>query len=145
MPATVPTNIATVMLLQLRMSTAVAVLGGYDPRDDQVRAFAIMCLAGDAAFEIVRDVGLKLGSQAAHKAVGHISGKTLSLVNRRVSARLASKLGSSGATLATKAVPIVGGLIGGAFDAVSTRVVGHAAIKAFIKDAPDLPADARQD
>jgi hypothetical protein len=47
LPVTIPLNLASVLILQLRMIAAIAHLGGHDVRSDQVRtmAFACMCVA----------------------------------------------------------------------------------------------------
>jgi hypothetical protein len=132
LPATVPANLAGMLVLQLRMNGAVAVLGGHDPRDDQVKAFATMCLAGSAASEIAREFGITLSTKLVEKAVDRLSGKALIEINKRVGFRLATKFGEKGLINFGKAVPVVGGIVGGAFDAASTRIVGAAAINAFI-------------
>jgi len=44
LPVTLPANIAVVLLTQVRMITAIAHMGGYNIRDDQVRALCYVCL-----------------------------------------------------------------------------------------------------
>jgi hypothetical protein len=45
---------------------------------------------------------------------------------------LLTKFGQTGAVNLGKAVPILGGIIGGTFDSVSTKIIGKVAIKSFL-------------
>ncbi len=145
LPISLPANLTAVVLLQLRMAAAIAVLGGHDPRDDKVKAFVLMCLAGTSVNEVAKDLGIKLGTKLAEKALHSISHKAVHEINKRLGFRLATKVGEKGLINLGKAVPIVGGVVGAAFDAGTTRIVGSAAIRAFITDdlgplAPDSPS-----
>lgn len=136
MPVSIPANLATVLMLQLRMAAAIAKLGGHNPDDDQVKAFALMCLAGSGVNELAREFGIKLSTKLAQKAVERVSGKALIEINKRVGFRLATKFGEKGIVNLGKAVPFVGGVVGAVFDAGTTRMVGTAAIEAFLSEGP---------
>ncbi len=133
-PIALPANLTAVVLIQMRMAAAIAVLGGHNPRDDKVRTFVLMCLAGTSVNEVAKDLGIKLGTKIAEKAIANISKKTLFQLNKRLGFRIATKFGEKGLFQLGRAVPIVGGVVGAAFDAGTTRIVGTAAVKAFIKD-----------
>lgn len=49
---------------------------------------------------------------------------------------MSRNLVDKGAVNLGKMVPLVGGIIGGAFDSVSTNIVGNVARKTFIEQAP---------
>jgi len=136
LPVTIPANLATIIMLQLRMAAAIAKLGGHDPRDDQVKAFALLCLAGSSVNEVAREFGVKLSTKLGQRAVERVSGRALIEINKRVGFRLATKFGEKGIVNLGKAVPFVGGVVGAAFDAGTTRMVGTAAIDAFIDGQP---------
>ncbi len=135
LPITLPANLATVICIQLRMVAAIAILGGHDPRDDQVKTMALFCLAGNAAKELAREFGIKFSVKLAEKAVQRISGKALIEINKKVGVRLFTKFGEKGLINFGKAIPLVGGFVGGGFDAVTTYGVGQAAIEVFIRKA----------
>ena len=63
LPVAIPANLAGVMYIQIRMIGAVAHLRGYDVRSDQVRTLVVACLAGSAAFDILKDIGIDIGTQ----------------------------------------------------------------------------------
>jgi len=55
-------------------------------------------------------------------------------INKAVGFRLLTKAGSTGILNLTKMVPLVGGVVGGAFDGISTNIVGNTARDAFISE-----------
>ena len=86
---------------------AIAVMRGHDPKSETVRNLALTCLAGHGAADLMKGVGLR--------------------ALRRTGGRVALRLG--------RAVPLVGGLIGGSVDAATCRVVGSAAKVIFARSS----------
>ena len=132
MPVTIPANIASVLYVQLRMIAAIAHMGGYDLHDDRVKSLVYICMAGNGAKDIVKDVGILIGTKITAQMIKGISGKTITAINQKVGFRLLTKFGQTGAVNLGKAVPVVGGLIGGTFDVVSTKAIGNIAVKLFL-------------
>ena len=132
MPVSIPANIAVVLFVQVRMIAAIAHMGGHDISDDRVKTLVYACLAGDAAREILRDMGIVVGTKLTTALISKISGKALTAVNQRVGFRLLTKFGEKGVINIGKAVPLVGGIIGGTVDAVSTNIVGNVARDTFV-------------
>ena len=56
-------------------------------------------------------------------------------INKRVGFRLLTKFGTKGAINLGKAIPLVGGLIGGTVDGLSTNIVGNTARDLFLPNA----------
>ena len=133
MPIAIPANMATVMLLQVRMIAAIAHMGGHDLKEDRVRTMVYACMAGSAAMDILKDVGVVVGQKLAMSAVKSITGETLVAINKAVGFRLFTKFGQTGAVNLGKFVPLAGGLVGGGFDAFTTNVIGNAARAVFIE------------
>ncbi|MDO9179029.1 MAG: EcsC family protein [Agitococcus sp.] len=132
MPLTIPANIASVMYVQIRMIAAIAKMGGHDLHDDRVKTLVYVCLAGDAAKDILKDVGIVVGTKVATSAVKNISGKTITAINQKVGFRLLTKFGEKGVINLGKAIPLLGGFIGGTVDAVTTNLIGNIARDTFI-------------
>ncbi len=120
MPLTVPANIASVIYVQIRMITAIAYMGGHDIKDDRVKSLVYICMVGNGAKELLKDISIKAG------------GRILSNIMEKVSAKLATKAGAKSLTSAGKAIPVLGGIVGGSYDAVSTKIVGKVAKRIFI-------------
>ena len=123
MPLTIPANIASVIYVQIRMIAAIAYIGGYDLKNDRVKSLIYMSMAGNGAKELIKDISVRA------------SEKAMASVLEKVSIKLAAKIGEKGVASLGKAIPFIGGVVGGAFDASSTRVVGKVAKKIFIEKA----------
>jgi hypothetical protein len=132
MPITLPANIASVLYVQVRMIAALAHLGGHDVKDDKVKSLVYLCMAGNGAKDLVKDLGIIIGKKVANQSVNNISAKTISAINQKVGFRLLTKFGQKGAINIGKAIPILGGLIGGTFDVVATNTIGNIARNTFV-------------
>lgn len=132
LPITVPANITSVMYVQIRMIAAIAYIGGHDIHSDQVKTLVYACLTGNAAKDILKNVGIEIGSKLATNAIKSISGKTITEINKKVGFRLLTKFGEKGAINLGKTIPVAGGLIGASFDAMSTNAIGNIARDTFI-------------
>lgn len=132
MPISIPANISSVMYVQVRMIAAIAHIGGYDLRDDKVKTLVYACLTGNAAKDILKDVGIVVGTKMTTNMIKNISGKTLIEINKRVGFRLFTKFGEKGVINLGKGVPLIGGVIGATFDSVATNTIGNIARDTFI-------------
>lgn len=133
LPVAVPANITSVLYFQIRMIAAIAIMGGHDIRADQVKTLVYMCLCGSSITDLLKDVGIHVGSKLTVTAINKISGATITKINQTVGFRLLTKFGQTGAINLGKAVPFVGGIIGGTVDAVATKTIGKVAISTFIE------------
>jgi hypothetical protein len=62
LPVATPANLAGVLSIQIRMIGAIARQCGYDVRSDQEKTLVIACLAGSAALDILKDIGINIGT-----------------------------------------------------------------------------------
>lgn len=132
MPVTLPANITSVLYVQIRMIAAIAYMGGHDVRDDQVKSLVYVCLTGNSAKDIMKGPGIAMGTKLTTNSIKSISGKTITAINQKVGFRLVTKFGEKGVINLGKAVPLVGGLIGGSFDSITTNTIGNVARETFI-------------
>lgn len=132
MPVTVPANIASVIYVQIRMIAAIAHMGGYDLKDDRVKSLVYICLVGNGAKDLLKDVGIVLGKKLATQMILNISKETISAINRKVGFKLLSKFGEKSVITLGKTVPVVGGVVSATFDSLATAVIGKVATKTFI-------------
>lgn len=131
LPVALPTNLATVWYMQIRMIGAIAVMYGFDPFDDSVRTMVYLCLTGTSISKICRDAGVQFGNKLTLGLVKKIPGAMLTKINQAVGFRFITRAGSKGIINLTKMVPVVGGVIGGAFDFAGTRAIANKAIRVF--------------
>lgn len=131
LPVAIPANIASVLYVQMRMVAAIAHMRGYDLKDDQVKTFVYVCLTGQTVGELVKGTGIKIGMKIGEVQIKRIPGEVVKQINKIVGFRLVTKFGQKGAVNLGKMVPLIGGVIGGSFDAVSTKVIARAARDTF--------------
>lgn len=127
----VPSALVASWMIQARMSGAIARIYGHDLAEERVRTLILLSLAGDVAKDAMADLGLNLGSKLPQTAMKQVPGRALVEINKRIGIRLLAKAGQRGLTQFPKAIPVVGGVVGGAFDAVVCRMVGRTARKLF--------------
>lgn len=97
------------------------------------KALVYACLCGSAITDIVKDVGIQIGTKLTTSAINKISGATLTKINQAVGFRLVTKFGTQGSINLVKAVPFLGGIVGGTVDSVSTNTIE--AVKVFRNQA----------
>lgn len=132
LPVAIPANIASVTYVQMRMIAAIAHMRGYDLKDDQVKTFVFVCLAGQSASDILKQAGIKAGTALTKQAIKKIPGEIIKSINKAVGFRLVTKFGEKGVVNLGKAVPLIGGFIGGTVDGIGTNIIGKTAKKVFI-------------
>lgn len=131
LPVAIPANISSVIYIQTRMIATIACMRGYDIRDDQVKTLVYVALTGQAAADILKQAGIKVGVKTSHAFIKKIPGEVIKQINSKVGYRLVTKFGEKGIINLGKLVPVVGGIIGGTVDAVGTHTIGKAAKKVF--------------
>ena len=140
LPVTLPANVSSVLYIQLRMIAAIAHIGGFDTRSDQVQTMVYACLTGSAIADVLKQTGIKVGQKITINAIKNIPGKVLTSVNQKVGFRLITKFGETGIINLGKMVPVVGGVVGGTVDIGSTKIIAENAYSIFIKrQVPEEP------
>lgn len=132
LPVAIPANISSVIYVQMRMIASIAYIGGYNIKEDSVKSLVYMCLTGNAAVEIAKDVGIKIGTKLTQSAIQKVSFETIKRINQAVGFRLLTKFGQKGIVNLGKAVPLIGGVIGGGVDLASTKTIGKISKKVFL-------------
>ncbi len=132
LPVAIPANLASIMYLQLQMVAAVAHMGGHDVRNDRVRAVCYACLCGNAAAEVLQGAGIAIGKKLTERAITRLSSEIITKINQAVGFRMVTKFGQTGAINLGKAIPLAGGVIGGAFDGTTTYAIGRVAKNVFV-------------
>ena len=131
LPVAIPTNILSTIYIQLRMIAAIAYINGYDIYSDQVRTIAYACLTGSSTTKVLKNVGIKIGEKVVINVIKKIPVEVLVKINQQVGFRLVTKFGQKGLVNFGKMIPLVGGVVGGAFDTGMTLTIGNIAKKVF--------------
>lgn len=131
MPVALPANITSVLFVQVRMIAAIAILCGYDVKDDRVKSLVYSCLVASSCKDVLKNFGIKFGQKIAVKAIQQIPFAVITKINQAVGFRLLTKFGEKGLINLGKAVPFLGGIIGGGVDLISTKKIGNIARDVF--------------
>lgn len=131
LPIAVPANISSVLYIQIRMIAAIAFLAGHDLRDDKVKSLVYLCLCGNDAKKVINQIGIQTGTNMSTTTLVQISAANITKIKGAVSIYLLRKLGQTGAASLGKALPLLGGIIGGTLDSISTQKIGAAAMDLF--------------
>lgn len=132
LPVAIPANISSVLYVQMRMIAAIAKMGGYDIKSDQVQTMVYICLTGASITDIAKQLGIQIGEKTLEAAIKKIPGTALVKINQKIGFRLLTKFGEKGIVNLGKVIPVVGGVIGGGMDVASTIVIAKNSIKMFI-------------
>ena len=131
MPVTLPANVTSVMYVQMRMIAAIALIRGYDLRDDEVQTFVYSCLIGHAVADTFKNAGVQVGNKFALNAVNKIPGKVITRINQKIGFRFITKAGTKGTVNLIKVVPVVGAGVGASIDFSTTWAIAKRAKKVF--------------
>jgi hypothetical protein len=132
LPVALPTNLISIMYIQLQTVAAIAHMGGYDVRSDKVKTVCYACLCGNAATDVLKAAGVTVGKKLTEKAIQRLSFEIIKKVNKAVGMRLVTKFGQTGVINLGKGIPLIGGVVGGAFDGTTTYGIGSVAKNIFI-------------
>jgi len=133
LPVAVPADVASSMYVNMRMVAAIALLRGYDLKSDQVRTMVFVTMAGETIKDVLKSVGVKVGEKMAKNAIEkYITRDVIKKINSAVFKRFITKSGSKGIINLTKWIPVIGGIVSGAFDFAETRSIAKIAKKTFV-------------
>ena len=128
LPVGLPADLTATFYINIRMVAAIAHIHGHDLHDDETRTAVFLCLIGDAAGEVLSQAGVELTTKLVATQLSKMPVEMLMKINRLIGLRLATRLGERGAVNLAKVAPIIGGLVGGAVNALTCK-----AIAAFAK------------
>lgn len=136
LPVTIPADLASSLYIEIRMIAVIAALRNYCIYDDRVRTLVYICIVGNTAGDIIKQVGIKGSEQiVAKKILPKISGEIIKNINKAIGFRLLAKGGSKGLINIGKAIPILGGVVGATYNNIETNVYAKKAMKMFNEDA----------
>lgn len=132
-PVAVPANVGSVLYVQMRMIGALAVMGGYDLKDDEVQTLVYLCLVRTSIVDVCKSAGVQVANKMTLGLLKKLPGTVLTKINQKVGFRLLTKFGEKGIVNLVKLVPVAGGVVGGAVDFAGTRAIAEKAEKVFLQ------------
>lgn len=128
LPVTVPAGLITCWRIQIFMAAAIGWVYSHAPDRNDL----YLILAGDAAKEALKRLGIEVGKRLTRKAVERVITRQLMVKLWTILGRqIITKAGARSLISFVKMVPLVGAPIGFAFDWPATYMVGKTAIKYY--------------
>jgi len=132
-----PANVVGFYVVATRMVASIAAVRGHDVTSDGVRTAVLLAVTGEDATEILRKAGGgAIAGKATALALGNLPPAALMAVNKGVAFRIFVRLGQKGLGRLGRAVPVMGGVLGGSLDAYFMRRIAKNARKEFPPVAP---------
>lgn len=91
MPVTIPSNIAGVLFLQMRMVVCAAYMAGFDLNDERTRMLVFACFSDVPVEDVKAKAGLEFGNMVKEKAKDKITGDGLNKINKKLGIEFKSK------------------------------------------------------
>jgi len=124
LPIQLPAAVTATWVIQTRLVATIADLYGFDLEHEAVRTQILLTLIGEEAGEVLKQIGVKASQQFAQAQLRRMPAVALEAVNRAVGFRLVSRFGQDGVVRLHRAIPVLGGLVGGGIDYVMTKKLG---------------------
>lgn len=121
LPISIPASLGVNWIIQTRMVAAMAHIGGFDIDEPPVRMSIALCLLGRKGKEILNQDISNIETYFKKRGIYSIPSKTLSVINQTVAAKLMQIAAQKGMSRISKAIPLVGGMVGGLLDYRSCR------------------------
>ncbi|MGH3457404.1 hypothetical protein [Aeromicrobium sp.] len=130
LPAAIAANVVGVTLVQCHLVAGIAHLRGYDLEDPRVRNAILACMLGeDDVRVLVRTTNLPSSPMAIATSPVHDPALD-ELISREVTTDLVARTaGRRAITMIGRRVPLLGGVVGGGGDALSTWSIGQYAAR----------------
>ena len=132
LPVSVPTDFLASWLIQARMVAAIARICGFDLKSDRVQTFILACLAGEAVKDAAKTAGVDLSNGVTKAMMKKVSSEAVAELQEQIGQKLVSSAARKGAAGVAKSIPLIGGLVGGTFDATSCHMAGRLAKVLFL-------------
>ena len=117
LPITIPADLASSLYIEIRMIAAVAAIRGYDTNSDEVKTLVYLCIVGNSVGDVLKQAGLKsLTNYSAKVLIPKISNAIAAKVAENVGNKLLLKTSTKVLPKLGKLVPVVGGVLSGAYN-----------------------------
>lgn len=141
LPVSLPANVVAFYALATRMTAAIAHVRGYDITNEQIRTAVLLTLVGADADDLLAKAGIVApAGRLTNLAAQRLPGPALMMVNKAVGFRLLSTATTKTLSRLGRAVPLVGGVVGGALDGWLIRRVAENARREFPRAAGQVAA-----
>ncbi|MBT4286484.1 MAG: EcsC family protein [Deltaproteobacteria bacterium] len=131
LPFTIPASLAANWVIQTRMVAAMAYIGGFNIDDPPVRVSIALCLLGKKGKQALHGDYKDFQKLLRKDHIAKLSKQTIQMLNLVIANRLMKLSAQKGLTRLGKAIPIIGGALGGVLDYYSCKNSSEFAMELF--------------
>lgn len=132
LPVAIPVDLAVSWKIQIFMALSIAHVYGHNLKTADIKTDIYLILAGDAAKEGLKRLGIEVSKGVTKKAIEkHITREIMKKIWKIIPQKIITKAGEKSLTSFMKMVPLVGAPIGYIFDWTAAKTVGRTAIKYY--------------
>ena len=132
MPLMLPANVLEFYLVGTRLTAATARVRGYDIDEPEIRSAILLTLIGADRDDLLKKAGLHAsGGKLSALAVDRLPAPALMVLNKAIGFRLLARIGQGTFSRLGRAIPVIGGVLGGAIDVYLLNRIGRQAAKEF--------------
>lgn len=132
LPVTVPADLVASWRIQAFMAMCVAYVYGHTAQTTDLKTDLYIILAGDKAKETLKRIGIEVTKTVTKKGIEkYVTREVMKKIWSVVGRKIITKAGEKSLTSFMRMVPLVGGVVGFAFDWTYTRAVGQFAIRYY--------------
>jgi len=136
LPVTLTADTLSNVTFNIQTIIAVALLGGFDVRNETIKLLALATLIGESVEKIIRPTGITVAQVLSKAMINAIPRQLLGKINKAVGVKLFTKFSAKGIIQLGKAVPIIGAFFCAGIDYYASNLVGKNAIETFIRNHP---------
>ena len=139
LPFTIPASLAANWVIQTRMVAAMAYIGGFNIDDPPVRVSIALCLLGKKGQQALEGDYNEFQKLLRKDQIAKLSKQTIQMLNLVIANRLMKLAAQKGLSRLGKAIPIIGGALGGFLDYYSCKNSSEFAFEFFdLKSKNDI-------
>jgi hypothetical protein len=132
LPVTVPVDLALSWRIQVMMALSVACVYGHSADTTDLKTDIYIILAGNSAKEALKRIGIETSKTLTKKAIQkYVTREIMKKIWKVAGRKVVTKAGQKSVTSFVKWIPLVGALVGFAFDWTAARTAGEFAIKYY--------------
>lgn len=132
LPVAIPADLASSLYIEIRMIAAIAAIRGYDINSDEVKTLVYLCIVGNSSGDVLKQAGLKsLTNYTAKTLLPMISKTVAKKIAENVGNKLILKTSTKVLPKLGKMVPVVGGVVSGAYNYAEVSTYAKVARKRF--------------
>jgi hypothetical protein len=132
LPVAIPVDLAVTWRIQIILAITIAYLYGYNSKKMDLKTDIYIILAGDAAKEALKQLGINITNEITKRAVKkYITRNVMKKIWKIIPQKIITKAGEKSFINITKTVPVISAPVAYTIDWYATKTVGKFAIKYY--------------